>query len=180
LTELSDQALCARLGQGDRTALRELHARHAGAVFALALRLLRSRAEAEDVVQETFIEAWRRADRYQPARAAVAAWLATIAKSRAIDRLRRTDALTRATDGLSAPEAPSSPEGEVDDARNRQRLAQAVELLPSTAREVLDLAWREGLSQSEIAARTGLPLGTVKTRTRLALLNLAKSLRPND
>lgn len=172
LTELSN-----RLAQGDRAALAELYQRYASVVFGVVLRLVRDRAEAEELTQETFVEAWRRATQYQPERANVAAWLVTIAKSRAIDRLRLRAAHERALP-REAPPTPVRPPDEVfASAQARHAVRRRLERLPVEQRALLELAWDEGLSQSEIARRTGLPLGTVKTRTRTALLTLRDELQ---
>lgn len=174
-----ERELGDRLAKGDREALSALYSLHASVVFAVVLRLLRDRAEAEELVQETFLEAWRRARQYQPERAHVAAWLITIAKSRAVDRLRSRGSSIRTLEIERQEEhEPNRSTDEVVDAvRIRGAVRNTVAQLPKEQRAVLELAWDEGLSQSEIATRTGLPLGTVKTRTRTALLSLNASLK---
>jgi len=173
--ELSD-----RLAKGDRTALSALFERFAGLALAAALRVLRSRAEAEEVVQDAFLEAWRKAEHYQPERAAFDVWIVTIARSRAVDRLRtrESQARTAASSAADRPETTTqAPADEQLDAKRLQRSLQRSLLeLPKDQRETLELAYREGLSQSEIAARTGTPLGTVKTRMRLATKRLSQLL----
>ena len=179
MSQVDERALSDRLARGDREALSALYATHASVVFAVVQRLVRNRAEAEELVQETFLEAWRRAAHYQPERANVAAWLVTIAKSRAIDRLRSKGTVDRTLDveRRAAPEASKLPDEVLDAARARTLVRAQVAKLPVEQRALLELAWDEGLSQSEIAAKTGLPLGTVKTRTRAALLTLHAGLR---
>jgi len=143
--------------------------------------LLRDRTEAEDVLQETFLSAWRTASRHDTARGDIATWLVTIAKSRAVDRLRaRTAAMNAAQRELEEPprEEHASAEVELDGARHVHALREQLALLPADQQKVLSLAWNEGLSQSDIAEKTGLPLGTVKTRTRLALTRLTSALSP--
>lgn len=149
--------------------------------MAIALRILRSRTEAEDVVQDTFVEIWRRAADYDEARGGVPAWVATIARTRAIDRRRSRDSAARATAGAKAePEPDRGPEPiELAEKRqDRERVAEALAALPAEQRTAVELAYFEGLTQREIAARTGDPLGTVKTRVRLALVKLANLLAP--
>jgi len=179
VSDATDRALSDRLAKGDKQALAAIYAAHGSVVFAVALRLLRDRAEAEELVQETFLEAWRRAAQYQPERANVAAWLVTIAKSRAIDRLRSRSTAQRTLDveRREVSFGARSPDEAVDGARTRAVVREKVAQLPPEQRALLELAWDEGLSQSEIAAKTGLPLGTVKTRTRTALLKLHAELK---
>jgi RNA polymerase sigma-70 factor (ECF subfamily) len=179
VTVVDERQLSDRLARGDREALAALYSMHGSLVFAVALKLLRDRAEAEELVQETFLEAWRRAGQYQPERANVAAWLVTITRSRAIDRLRTRGTVSRTleVEGRGVVEPQARPDEVVDSRRVRGVLRDQVARLPVEQRTLLELAWDEGLSQSEIAARTGLPLGTVKTRTRAALMTLHAELK---
>ena len=160
------QVLLQRLTSGDSGALAELYDLHAGLVNGLALRILRNAAEAEDVVQEVFVQVWRQAERYDPARGSAEAWLATIARSRALDRLRRRTA-RREESGEAWPVAGIQP-------RPEEALAvrKALGSLSSDQRRALELAYYEGLTQSEIAAHLGQPLGTIKTRIRSAMIRL--------
>lgn len=176
---VDERALSDRLARGDRQALATLYSLHGSVVFAVILRLVKDRAEAEELVQETFLEAWRRAAQYQPERANIAAWLVTIARSRTIDRLRAKGTVDRTLDveRRDVTEPARSPDDLVDAARVKSAVRERVAKLPPEQRTLLELAWDEGLSQSEIAARTGLPLGTVKTRTRSALLTLHAQLK---
>ncbi len=176
--------LAAVLGRGpggepvDRArALRALYDACSGKVMAIALRLLGDRGEAEDVVQETFLELWRRSAAYDPARASLSTWAVVVGRSRALDRLRARGAAARlasahAAEPEAAPELPDPLEGKQERARVRAALAG----LPAEQREVIDLAYFDGLSQSAIAARTGQPLGTIKTRVRLAMDKLSLAL----
>ena len=175
---MEDVSLSDRLARGDRGALAAIYELHAGVVLGVALRLLKDRLEAEDVLQETFLEAWRNATRYNKDRADVAGWLITIARSRSIDRLRNRAVVARAAEReLLEPQEPSStPDAEVQAQRERALVREQVAQLPAEQRAVLQLAWNEGLSQLDIAKKTGLPLGTVKTRTRLALQRLSAAL----
>ena len=179
MSEVDERALSDRLARGDRSALADIYSVHGSVVFAVILRLVRDRAEAEELVQETFLEVWRRATQYQPERANLAAWLVTIAKSRAIDRLRSRGTSERTLDmeRRDISEPGRGPDDVIDAARARHVVRQRVAQLPAEQRTLLELAWDEGLSQSEIAAKTGLPLGTVKTRTRTALLTLHAELK---
>lgn len=179
MTDSTDtRALSDRLAKGDRSALTALFERYAGLALSAALRVLRSRAEAEEVVQDAFLEAWRKAEHYQPERSAFDVWIVTIARSRAVDRLRTRESQARSAHAAERPDESSQPTTEqLLDARRMQRELQRSMLeLPSDQRETLELAYREGLSQSEIAKRTGTPLGTVKTRMRLATKRLSQLL----
>ncbi|MCM2255695.1 MAG: sigma-70 family RNA polymerase sigma factor [Vicinamibacteria bacterium] len=164
--------LLRRIEAGDRAALADLYDQHASLVNALCLRILRDRAEAEEVLQEVFLQAWRQAGRYDPARGSVTSWLAVIARSRSLDRLRRRAARRE------APED-AIPVG-VEMPRTAEAIAvrDALQALPPPQRRALELAYYEGLTQVEIAERTGLPLGTIKTRMRTALLRLREALGP--
>jgi RNA polymerase sigma-70 factor (ECF subfamily) len=132
------------------------------------IRVVRNRSDAEEVLQEVFLQAWRSAPHYDPSRGSPEAWLIMMARSRAIDAVR---AARRAPD---RPEAEPPPEiaGAVE---ARALVTAALQDLTSPQREVLELAFYEGLSQTEIATRTGAPLGTVKTRTRMALERLRQT-----
>lgn len=177
-----ERGLSDSLARGNREALGALFELHANRVLAVALKLLRDRTEAEDVLQETFLEAWRTATRYDAARGDVASWLVTIARSRSVDRLRSRSAALRAAEReLAEPVAVVSANADVqlDDARHLQALRLQLAQLPVEQQKMLALAWNEGLSQSDIARKTGLPLGTVKTRTRMALSRLSTALAPH-
>ncbi len=175
-----DAALVRRIGQGDPRAVAELFDRYGGVLLALAQRILGDPADAEEVVQEAFLQAWGQAGRYDPSRSSVSTWLVLIARSRAIDRLRSRRVAARTVGGSqeSAPEPHTSP-GAVEDVfmrERRRRLQEELAGLPPEQRQVLDLAFHQGMTQREIAEATRIPLGTVKTRTLLALRKLRKSL----
>jgi len=180
-----DRQLLARVSKGDVEALRTIYERHAPRAVAIAYRILRDRGEAEDVVQETFLELWRRSSQFDPDRGGAIAWVVTIARSRAIDRLRatgtagRTIASASASEGL-VPLALPLPSDETEQRRNVARVATALSALPDAQRETIELAYFEGLSQSEIAERTGTPLGTVKMRVKLAMAKLAALLKEEE
>jgi RNA polymerase sigma-70 factor (ECF subfamily) len=173
-----DRALLERIEDGDSNALRVLYDRHGGHVLAIARRVLGGRSEAEEIVQETFVQVWRRASDYNPTRGGVAAWVMTIARSRAIDRLRALGAADRAAIRAAADDAPQAPlPAELAERRQlREQVGAALRKLPEEQRAAIELAYFEGLSQSEIATRIGDPLGTVKTRVRLGMRKLAALL----
>jgi RNA polymerase sigma-70 factor (ECF subfamily) len=171
----AEESLLRRMAAGDALAFRQLYERCSPTVLALALRILRSRGEAEDVVQEAFVEAWKRAKSFDPSRGTAFSFVLAIARSRALDRLRSRGAEGRATQAFALEEkkAVPLPIESAEQRQDRERIQGALASLPSEQRAVLELAYFEGLSQTEIAARTGDPLGTVKTRCRLALEKLA-------
>lgn len=174
----ADEALLRRVAAGDALALRQLYDRCAPVALAVAQRILRQRDEAEDVVQESFLEAWRSAALFDARRGSAMGWLIAMARSRALDRVRARGSAGRAVEALSREEpAPVPLPIEPAEARqDRERIQSALAALPGEQRAVLELAYFEGLTQSEIAARTGDPLGTVKTRCRLALAKLSSLL----
>jgi RNA polymerase sigma-70 factor (ECF subfamily) len=173
-----DIAVVARAAGGDETALAALYDRHSRAVYSLALRVLADQADAEDVLQEVFAQAWRQAGRYDSRRGPVAAWLLNMARTRAIDRLRARRARpdTHATSPEEAHLDLSMPAVDPGDAlaaaRDAERVRSALGELPVLQRLAIELAYFEGLTQSEIAERLEQPLGTVKTRIRLGLMKL--------
>jgi RNA polymerase sigma-70 factor (ECF subfamily) len=177
-TGAAEESLLRRMAAGDSMALRQLYERCSPTVLALALRILRNRGEAEDVVQEAFVEAWKRARSFDPRRGTAFSFVLAIARSRALDRLRSRGAEGRATQAFALEEKKPVPLPieSAEQRQDRERIQGALASLPPEQRNVLELAYYEGLSQTEIAARTGDPLGTVKTRCRLALEKLAALL----
>ncbi|MBF5040810.1 sigma-70 family RNA polymerase sigma factor [Aggregicoccus sp. 17bor-14] len=177
-----DLVLVRRVAQGDATAMRELYARCGARAYGLVLRILPVRADADEVLQETFLEVWRRARQFDPARGGLESWVATIARTRAIDRMRTLASGARLLTGAAAEPPPVSaqpldPRQSAEQQQDRERVELALRSLPPEQRSVVELAYFEGLSQSEIAERTATPLGTVKTRARLALAKLAELLQ---
>jgi len=170
----SDGELIQRTGEGDRAAFDKLYRRYSRPVFGLALRRLGDRGRAEDAVQETFVSIWRSAGTYRPERGPGAPWLYGVARNAIVDRGR-----ARNEPPAEAPEEPSpeaGPEEQAEQSWTQWQVHGALERLPEREREVIALAYWSDLSQSEVAARLGIPLGTVKTRTRSALLHLAEIL----
>lgn len=172
-----DGALVRRMTAGDTSAVGELYDRHGRAMYSLACRILSDPAEAEDVVQEVFAQAWRQRERYDERRATVAGWLLMMTRTRSIDRIRARQArpamtgdaepiLQRQQDPAPGPEAATLTQDSA--ARVRAALAE----LTAVQRRALELAYFEGLTQTDIAERLREPLGTVKTRIRTALQRL--------
>ena len=173
-----DEELARRIVAGDAAALRALYDRCAGTSLAVARRVLRSQSEAEEVVQDAFLEVWRRAVSFDAARGSLTAWLVAITHSRAVDRLRTRSSAERTALAASREErAPAAlPLEGAEQRQDRERIQRALSALPPEQRQVIELAYYEGLTQAEIAQRTGDPLGTVKTRARLALGKLGSLL----
>ena len=196
---VSDEDLVREMIGGSEAALGSLYDRHVNAVFAAALRTSKDRGVAAEVVQETFLALWNQAERFDPVRGSLVSWLLTIARNRAIDRLRAAGRHDRAAafssfgqagqDDLSTAEWLTSsgeligsagpeptPEVALTSREDRSAIEAAVAALDPTERAVIVLAYGSGLSQSEIAARLDWPIGTVKTRTRRALRRLRDRL----
>jgi RNA polymerase sigma-70 factor, ECF subfamily len=165
----SEESLVRRLQAGDHDALARLYDAYASIVGALAQRILRDPGEAEEIVQEVFVQAWRQADRFDRSRGTLAAWLVTMARSRALDRVRRRTVRQEAAGEIPRGPLPPSPEEPL-------ALRTALADLNDEQRLALELAFYEGLTHSEIAKRLGQPLGTVKTRIRTAMIRLKDAL----
>ena len=171
---ISDAELVRAIALGDEQAFASLYQRYKSTLLGFLIRILDSTPEAEDVLQEVFVHVWQRAADFDETRGRVFTWLATIARSRAIDRIRAKGTRDR-KEAESAQERPEDAANSVDDALRREQreiLLDALDALPAGQRDALLLAYFDGLSQSEIAERTGDPLGTVKTRTRDGLRKL--------
>jgi RNA polymerase sigma-70 factor (ECF subfamily) len=166
--------LIERVGDGDRDAFEELYRRYTRPVLGLALRRLGDRGRAEDALQDAFAAIWRSAGSYDPARGQGGAWLYTVARNAIVDGVRKAP-----EPPVDVPERPSleiGPDEQAEASWLTWRVHGAIERLPEHERPVIELAYWGGLSQSEIASFLGIPLGTVKTRTRSALARLADVL----
>ena len=180
VTEDSD--LLARVGGGDEAAIEQLYQRYGGACYALARRLLRDASLAEDVVQQVFLALWQ-GNSYDPARGAVSTWLLSITHHKAVDALRRESRRrTISSDEAMAELASTSPAPDDEAWRllRAERTRAALRALRAEHREVLLLAYYGGYTQREIADMTGLPLGTVKSRTLAAMNRLREELKSVD
>jgi RNA polymerase sigma-70 factor (ECF subfamily) len=171
-----DLALLVRIAARDQRAVAELYDRHCRLLFGLALRILKNRAEAEEVLQEVFVQAWTKIDRYSAALGTPAAWLVRIARNRAIDRLRANQVRDRAIDGLSAGPPVETAETHAVRSEEQRAVLRALAALPLEQRELIEHAYFQGLTQSELAERFQLPLGTVKTRVRTGMIALRRGL----
>jgi RNA polymerase sigma-70 factor (ECF subfamily) len=184
LEEPADETLLAGLAAGRLEALDILYDRYRSMAFGIARRITADDALAEDVVQEAFLGAWRGADRYVPGKGSVRTWLLSIVHHRAIDAVRRrrpVSELPAEQEGARTPEPLVLPDvwGEVAGNLDRDAVRAALATLSDVQREALELAYFSGLTQVEIADRTGVPLGTVKGRVRLALVALRRELEPS-
>jgi RNA polymerase sigma-70 factor (ECF subfamily) len=179
LTGLDDPALVARVADGDAHAFEALYDRYRSRAFGLAVRLTRRRSIAEEVTQDAFVNLWRNAGSYDPARGNLGSWLLTFVRHRAIDSLRSGRRRERDVEleGVAERlEAPGRTDEEVSRREESLGARRLLEKLPADQREVIELAYFGGLSQSEIATKVGIPLGTVKGRSRLALERLRRSV----
>jgi len=184
---MADRDLVAGAAGGDERAMAGLYDRYGQVLYAVAYRIVGERADAEEVVLEAFAQAWRDAPRFDAARGSVAGWLTMIARSRALDLVRarsRRDRITAAA-ASARPDAPLAmgevrpdPSAGMDHSERRREVRQALEALSAPQRQAIELAYYEGLSQSEIAERLQEPLGTIKTRIRLGMQKLRDALRP--
>jgi RNA polymerase sigma-70 factor (ECF subfamily) len=176
-------ALVARMARGDEDAFSLLYDLHAPLLYGLACRIMGREQDAEEALQDAMLQAWRTAGKYDESKGSVRTWLVMMTRSRCLDRLRRRGTVSRreapmpegaaepADDSLMAPE-------EMQQAETKAAVVAALAALPEAQRKVLDAAFYEGMTQAEIAERTGEPLGTVKTRMRLGMLKLMELLKP--
>ena len=176
-----DGVLIRAAADGDEAALATLYDRHASAMLGVACRVLRNRADAEDLVHDVFVEAWRKARDFDAARGSVRSWLLLRVRSRGLDRLRSLDAARRhamaARDDASQPSQIALPPAW--DGSDQQRACAALEGLPEEQRRLVELAYFEGMTCSEMAAHCGIPLGTVKSRLAAGMAKLRQSLLPS-
>lgn len=171
---LADAALMVRIRSGEQDALAELYDRYSPLVYSVALRVLADTGEAEDVLQDVFLQLWRHPASFDATRGNLGPWLAVIARHRAIDALRKRRPQTDLEDVVIAIDAEL--ESSADRARASAKVRASLHAMPENQRKMLELAFFEGMTHTEIAAKTGEPLGTVKTRIRAALTALRKAL----
>lgn len=176
--QLSDIELLHAVARGDEGALARLYDHYRLILFGLLARILNSREEAEDVLQEVFLQVWKRAADFDEQRGRPFTWLVTVARSRAIDRLRVLASRQRLAESAAqdATEDASDAVADTLHAEQREIVGRALATLPEEQRRTLKLAYFEGLTQSEIAAQLGTPLGTVKTRMRAGMMKLRELL----
>lgn len=179
----ADLDLIEKIRQGDQSALDLLYKRYSSPVYSLIWKILQNSEEAEDVALDVFWQVWRQADRYDPARGAPPAWIFTLARSRAIDRLRSRSRREDRTISIDDPnlhfdplDENASPDQVVSFRQSRDAVRAAMEKLSVVQREAVELAFLKGMTHVEIAEKLGQPLGTVKTRIRQGLIRLRKHL----
>lgn len=168
----SDLTLVTAIRRGDQDAMAALYDRHSPIVYSVALRVLQDTGAAEDVLQDIFMQLWRNPGAFDASRGNMAAWLAVIARHRAIDALRRRRPENDIEDVIIFVEPDLA--GEADRSRAMDKVRGALQTMPSPQRSALEMAYFEGLTHVEIAEKTGEPLGTIKTRIRTGLLSLRK------
>jgi RNA polymerase sigma-70 factor (ECF subfamily) len=176
---VDDGRLIRAMAQGDLSALADFYDRYATLIFGLAARVTGNAADAEEVLQDVFIQAWSEAARYAPGRGSPRTWLLTIARSRAIDRRRRRrrdeGAMPSSEETLDPRDGPG---GDLEERERREAVRKALGLLPPEQRAAIELAYFQGLTHVEIAMQTGDPVGTVKGRLRLGIEKLRGLLGP--
>ena len=171
----TDAELMERVRASDQNAMAQVFDRYSGLVYSVAMRVLGDMAQAEDVMQEIFFQIWRNSDSFVQGRGSLGAWLVVVARNRAIDLLRRR----KPTDSVEEVVLPSSFNLAAEAEHNAmiEKVQKVLQELPAEQQRSMELAFFEGLSHSEIAEKTGDPLGTVKTRIRLALITLRKAFQ---
>lgn len=175
--QASDNELLRAVARGDESALAGIYDRYRLILFGLIVRILHSREEAEDVLQEVFLQVWRRAADFDEARGRAFTWLVTVARSRALDRLRALGSRARLAEAAPVSQQVGDAAEEAFQSEQAEVVRRALAQIPSDQRQALLLAYFEGLTQMEIAARLGAPLGTVKTRMRGGMIRLRKILQ---
>jgi RNA polymerase sigma-70 factor (ECF subfamily) len=170
-----DGTLLQRVREGDQSAMAEVFDRYGRAVYSVALRILKDSGHAEDVMQDIFFQIWRNSDSFVPGRGSLGAWLVVVARNRAIDLLRRRKPTDSVDEVILA--SPVNLASEAEHNAMIEKVQKVLQGLPVEQQRSMELAFFEGLSHAEIAERTGDPLGTVKTRIRLALITLRKAFQ---
>ena len=171
--------LIQKVADQDRDAFSQLYDRFSSLVFTLAMRMLRARSDAEDLLQEVFVQVWRQAQSYSVQRGSPEAWIVNIARSRAIDKIRSIRRMEKSfvlTDDPARAESSDNVESSAAESEARIAMNSALANLPETQRRVLELAYFDGLTQTEIANRLAEPLGTIKTRMRSGIQRLRDML----
>ena len=171
----TDMALLSAIRSGDENAMAELYDRYSGIVYSVSLRVLGDTGAAEDVLQEVFLQLWRNPALFDSSRGNLAPWLAVIARNRAIDALRKRRPETDIADVVISVEPDMA--GDAERAMVMTKVRSVLGGMPTAQRSALEMAYFEGLSHAEISARTGEPLGTIKTRIRTGLLTLRKAFQ---
>jgi RNA polymerase sigma-70 factor (ECF subfamily) len=170
---LADAAVLSAIRSGDENGMAALYDRYSAVVYSVALRVLGDTGAAEDVLQDVFVQLWRNPGRFDSSRGSLGSWLAVIARHRAIDGLRKRRPETDIADVVVSVEPDLT--GGAERARAMEKVRGTLGSMPSAQRQALEMAYFEGLSHSEISAKTGEPLGTIKTRIRSGLLALRKA-----
>jgi RNA polymerase sigma-70 factor (ECF subfamily) len=177
--------LLAKIAEGDREALSDLYDRYSRIIYSIAWKSLNSVEECEEVVLDVFAQVWKIADRFDISKGSVEQWIFTLARSRILDRLRKLQRLNKVNAAISSgkeiefPTASVDPIEAIEIGERRQQVLAALERIPPAQRQVIEMAYYQGLTHTEIATATGLSLGTVKTRLRLGLSKL-KVVFEND
>jgi RNA polymerase sigma-70 factor, ECF subfamily len=172
---LTDEALIAAIRAGNQEAMGKLYDRYSAVVYSVALRVLADTSSAEDVLQEIFMQLWRSPGSFDASRGNLAPWLAVIARNRAVDVLRKRKPQTDIDEAIVAVEPDMA--SDADRSRANEKVRTALKGMPAAQRSALEMAYFEGYSHSEIAAKTGEPLGTIKTRIRAGLMLLRKAVQ---
>jgi RNA polymerase sigma-70 factor (ECF subfamily) len=172
-----DIALIARIVARDTSAVGELYDHYNRLLYGLILRIIKDRGESEEMLQEVFVQVWTRADTYNVQLGSPIAWLVRIARNRAIDRLRANNVRIRTAEASPLPLPVESPETRAAMSEQERAVARALAALPLDQRQLIECAYFAGLTQSELATRFGLPLGTVKTRVRSGMMTLRRDLQ---
>jgi len=173
---LTDARLVSGIRSGDEQAMAQLYDRYSPIVYSVALRVLGDTAAAEDILQEVFMQLWRSPDGFDASRGSLPGWLAVISRNRAIDSLRRRRPETDITEVVVSITPDFA--GSAESSRALEKIRSTLDGMPFAQRSALEMAFFQGLTHSEIAAKTGEPLGTIKTRIRAGLLSLRKVFNP--
>lgn len=183
LLDLTDEQLMEMIQERDTEAIGFMYDRYARLLKALIMKVLHNEAESDDLLQEVFMEIWDRASGYSAEKGKALSWIVTLARRRAIDRLRKREAYCRMEDRLlietqrTPQDTVAHVEEDVEHAEMREHLQRVMAYLPTAQREAIEMAYYRGMSQRDIATATGIPLGTIKTRLELGMKKLTEALR---